>query len=218
MNRLGIQVHNFAQMGELESLMLASNKLLALHSSVWGLTTLKRLDLGHNNLSDLPSGISSLTGLSVRAGTHASLPRGACSSIPHTNLSIAYELGLQARELRLGKAHSRPNLHVLHLVTGLRVGHGLQHAARRKHSVPCCSHFGVLCSRCCLLLCCVLQYLNVCHNFLTVLPAGLAYLTRLVDLDISLNTDMRELPTGLGALSLLTRLNASHMRLKQLPK
>jgi hypothetical protein len=58
----------------------------------------------------------------------------------------------------------------------------------------------------------------VCHNFLTVLPAGLAYLTRLVDLDISLNTDMRELPSGLGALSLLTCLNASHMRLKQLPK
>lgn len=67
------------------------------------------------------------------------------------------------------------------------------------------------------LLCCV-QYLNVCHNFLTALPAGLAYLTRLVELDISLNTDMRELPTGLGALSMLTRLNASHMRLKQLPK
>lgn len=61
------------------------------------------------------------------------------------------------------------------------------------------------------------QYLNVCHNFLTTLPVGLGYLTRLVELDISLNTDMRELPTGLGALSLLTRLTASHMRLKQLP-
>ena len=70
----------------------------------------------------------------------------------------------------------------------------------------------------CWCCCCCLQYLNVCHNFLTALPAGLAYLTRLVDLDISLNTDMRELPAGLGALSLLTRLNASHMRLKQLPK
>lgn len=69
MNRLGIQVHNFAQMGEMESLVLASNKLLALHSSVWGLTTLKRLDLGHNNLSDLPSDVSSLTGLTVRRGT-----------------------------------------------------------------------------------------------------------------------------------------------------
>jgi Leucine-rich repeat (LRR) protein len=66
-------------------------------------------------------------------------------------------------------------------------------------------------------LLCLLQYLNVCHNFLTVLPAGLAYLTCLVDLDVSLNTDMRELPSGLGALSLLTRLNACHMRLKQLP-
>jgi len=67
------------------------------------------------------------------------------------------------------------------------------------------------------LFCCALQYLNVCHNFLTALPAGLAYLTLLVELDISLNTDMRELPAGLGALSLLTRLTASHMRLKQLP-
>lgn len=65
MNRLGMQAHNFAQMEELETLVLASNKLLALHSSVWTLTTLQRLDLGHNNLSDLPAEVSSLTGLSV---------------------------------------------------------------------------------------------------------------------------------------------------------
>jgi Leucine-rich repeat (LRR) protein len=65
MNRLGMQAHNFAQMEELETLVLASNKLLALHSSVWALTTLQRLDLGHNNLSDLPAEVSSLTGLTV---------------------------------------------------------------------------------------------------------------------------------------------------------
>jgi Leucine-rich repeat (LRR) protein len=68
MNRLGMQAHNFAQMEELETLVLASNKLLALHSSVWALTTLKLLDLGHNNLSDLPAEISSLTGLTVSQG------------------------------------------------------------------------------------------------------------------------------------------------------
>jgi len=71
MNRLGMQAHNFAQMEDLETLVLASNKLLALHSSVWALTTLKRLDLGHNNLSDLPAEISSLTGLTV-SQTHTS--------------------------------------------------------------------------------------------------------------------------------------------------
>jgi Leucine-rich repeat (LRR) protein len=65
MNRLGMQAHTFAQMEELETLVLASNKLLALHSSVWALTTLQRLDLGHNNLSDLPAEVSSLTGLTV---------------------------------------------------------------------------------------------------------------------------------------------------------
>lgn len=65
MNRLGMQAHNFEHMEELETLVLASNKLLALHSSVWALTTLSRLDLGHNNLSDLPAEISSLTGLTV---------------------------------------------------------------------------------------------------------------------------------------------------------
>lgn len=69
MNRLGMQAHNFAQMEELDTLVLASNKLLALHSSVWGLTTLKRLDLGHNNLSDLPAEISSLIGLTVSSSS-----------------------------------------------------------------------------------------------------------------------------------------------------
>lgn len=64
---------------------------------------------------------------------------------------------------------------------------------------------------------CLLQFLNACHNFLTVLPAGLSCLVELVELDVSLNTDMRELPAGLGQLSKLTRLTASHMRLKQLP-
>jgi Leucine-rich repeat (LRR) protein len=58
----------------------------------------------------------------------------------------------------------------------------------------------------------------VCHNFLTALPVALGALMGLVELDISLNTDMRELPAGLGALSCLKRLTASHMRLKQLPK
>jgi leucine-rich repeat protein SHOC2 len=66
MNRLGMQAHNFAKMEELETLVLSSNKLLALHSSVWGLTSLERLELGHNNLSELPAEISALTGLTVR--------------------------------------------------------------------------------------------------------------------------------------------------------
>jgi Leucine-rich repeat (LRR) protein len=61
------------------------------------------------------------------------------------------------------------------------------------------------------------QFLSVCHNFLTALPSGLSCLTALEELDVSLNTDMRELPTGLGQLANLTRLTASHMRLKQLP-
>jgi Leucine-rich repeat (LRR) protein len=74
MNRLGMQAHNFAHMEELEMLVLASNKLLALHTSVWGLTTLKRLDLGHNNLSDLPAEISSLTGLTVRVKNSWAFP------------------------------------------------------------------------------------------------------------------------------------------------
>lgn len=96
MNRLGIQVHNFDQMGELESLVLASNKLLALHSSVWGLTTLKRLDLGHDNLSDLPSDISSLTGLTVSGGTqHCRL--GACFSTVTQSLSTERRSSLEAR-------------------------------------------------------------------------------------------------------------------------
>eukprot|EP00878_Enallax_costatus_P010609 GHUV01011082.1.p1 GENE.GHUV01011082.1~~GHUV01011082.1.p1 ORF type:complete len:1183 (+),score=437.55 GHUV01011082.1:626-4174(+) len=60
-------------------------------------------------------------------------------------------------------------------------------------------------------------YLNVCHNFLTSLTSGLSCLVKLVELDVSLNTDMRELPAGLGQMAKLTRLTASHMRLKQLP-
>lgn len=62
-----------------------------------------------------------------------------------------------------------------------------------------------------------MQFLSVCHNFLTALPLGLSCLTALEELDVSLNTDMRELPMGLGQLAALTRLTASHMRLKQLP-
>jgi hypothetical protein len=58
----------------------------------------------------------------------------------------------------------------------------------------------------------------VCHNFLTLLPPELSCLVCLAELDVSLNTDMRELPRGLGQLQALTRLTASHMRLKQLPR
>lgn len=65
MNRLGVHMHTFSRLEQLEVLVLASNKLLAVHPSLWGLTTLKRLDLGHNSLSELPADISRLTGLTV---------------------------------------------------------------------------------------------------------------------------------------------------------
>lgn len=78
MNRLTMQGHDFSAMQALEVLVLASNKLVALHSSVWGLTGLARLDLGHNNLTDLPSDISSLTALTVsRIGGCGAQAQGA---------------------------------------------------------------------------------------------------------------------------------------------
>jgi hypothetical protein len=81
----------------------------------------------------------------------------------------------------------------------------------------CCAHHCVVAAAAAAAAAVCAQFLSVCHNFLTALPSGLSCLTALEDLDVSLNTDMRELPTGLGQLAKLTRLTASHMRLKQLP-
>lgn len=69
MNRLGLHMHSLEKLEQLEVLVLASNKLLAVHPSLWNLTTLKRLDLGHNNLSELPKDVTQLTQLTV--STHA---------------------------------------------------------------------------------------------------------------------------------------------------
>lgn len=65
MNRLGVHTHSFRRLEELQVLVLASNKLVGVHSSLWGLTSLVRLDLGHNNLTELPQEVSQLTGLTV---------------------------------------------------------------------------------------------------------------------------------------------------------
>jgi Leucine-rich repeat (LRR) protein len=65
MNRLGVHMHSFRRLEELQVLVLASNKLVGVHPSVWSLTSLVRLDLGHNNLTELPADVSQLTGLTV---------------------------------------------------------------------------------------------------------------------------------------------------------
>jgi Leucine-rich repeat (LRR) protein len=67
MNRLGVHMHSFRRLEELQVLVLASNKLVGVHPSVWSLTSLVRLDLGHNNLTELPADVSQLTGLTVRS-------------------------------------------------------------------------------------------------------------------------------------------------------
>jgi hypothetical protein len=72
MNRLGVHMHSFRRLEELQVLVLASNKLVGVHPSLWCLASLVRLDLGHNNLTELPADVSQLTGLTVS---------GACSNM-----------------------------------------------------------------------------------------------------------------------------------------
>jgi Leucine-rich repeat (LRR) protein len=190
MNRLGLANHDFGTMQALQVLVLASNKLLGLHDSVWGLVGLRRLDLGHNNLTDLPQAVSSLTALTVRRGWRARTR--VCLCVGGGVLEQGHGVGCSCRCAET-------------LVRGLPCGCG--RAGAPTLAAPATAVAAV----------CLPQYLNVCHNFLTALPAGVGCLVGLVELDVSLNTDMRELPAGLGALSCLTRLVASHMRLKQLP-
>lgn len=65
MNRLGMHMHSLSRLQHLQVLVLASNKLLAVHPSLWDLTGLLHLDLGHNNLPELPQDVSQLTALTV---------------------------------------------------------------------------------------------------------------------------------------------------------
>eukprot|EP00878_Enallax_costatus_P012290 GHUV01012838.1.p1 GENE.GHUV01012838.1~~GHUV01012838.1.p1 ORF type:complete len:372 (+),score=91.45 GHUV01012838.1:213-1328(+) len=69
MNRIGVHMHSLTKLEQLEVMVLASNKLVAVHPSLWSLTGLKRLDLGHNNLSDLPANVSQLTQVTVSRET-----------------------------------------------------------------------------------------------------------------------------------------------------
>jgi Leucine-rich repeat (LRR) protein len=66
MNRLPMQMHSLRRLEALEVLVLASNKLVAVHPSLWTLGRLVHLDLGHNNLAHLPPDIGALTRLTVR--------------------------------------------------------------------------------------------------------------------------------------------------------
>lgn len=68
MNRIDVHTHSLSKLEQLEVMVLASNKLVEVHPSLWTVTALKRLDLGHNNLSELPPVVSQLTQLTVRRG------------------------------------------------------------------------------------------------------------------------------------------------------
>jgi Leucine-rich repeat (LRR) protein len=62
----------------------------------------------------------------------------------------------------------------------------------------------------------VAQELVLCHNSLSSLPMSVSQLSRLSRLDVSLNTELRELPLGLSELTQLNSLVACHMRVKTL--
>lgn len=69
-----------------------------------------------------------------------------------------------------------------------------------------------------MLLCIIAQELFLGHNCLTSIPSSLGTVSTLCVLDISHNTELRELPGLIGGLANMHTLVASHMRLKQLPR
>jgi hypothetical protein len=68
MNRLGWHLQDLGALTGLRALGLSNNKLLHLHASLWRLTDLEELDLGHNALSALAPELGELKGLTVGGG------------------------------------------------------------------------------------------------------------------------------------------------------
>jgi Leucine-rich repeat (LRR) protein len=66
MNRLGWHLQDLSPLTGLRFLSLSNNKLMYLHNSMWKLTEIEHLDLGHNSITTLPHELGDLVNLTVR--------------------------------------------------------------------------------------------------------------------------------------------------------
>jgi Leucine-rich repeat (LRR) protein len=155
------------------------------------LTSLRHLDLSNNKTPSVHPSLWGLVGL-----THLDLSH---NSIDRIDPQISALTGLQVRRRRRGGGRGCVR-------KGAR-GNKQGAAGSQGRRLTCCHRAHNPRP----------QELRLCHNALAEAPPTLAPLTALRLLDMGHNTELRELPGGIGQLLCLRTLLLSHMRIKQLP-
>lgn len=176
----------------LASLIFNWTRLQELSSSISKLSNLERLDVSHNQLTQLPHIFQSFPKLIILNASHNSLKQASDTLSELKNLFIL-DLG-HNRFRSLNSNFSPPEM-----LSMLSLDHNL--LSYLPSSISKLS---------------VLRRLNLSHNRFRTIPRSITYCKQLHSLDISHNI-LTEFPTEISKLKKLQTLDLSHNQLTSLP-